>query len=74
MLAVGGPVNGGRFYGKWTGLSSRTLYEGRDLPVHTDFRDVFAEFLAGLYGFHADEHRFFPEYDANDKPLGLIKT
>jgi uncharacterized protein (DUF1501 family) len=74
MLAVGGPVNGGRFYGRWTGLSSNSLYEGRDLPVYTDFRDVFAEVLAGLFGFQADEHRFFPEYDANDKPIGLIKA
>ncbi len=74
MLAVGGPINGGRFYGKWTGLSSRSLYEGRDLPVHTDFRDVFAEILSGLYGFQADEHQFFPEYDANDKPIGLVKV
>jgi uncharacterized protein (DUF1501 family) len=73
MLAVGGPVNGGKVYGKWTGLSSRSLHEGRDLPVYTDFRDVFAEVLAGLYGFHADQHQFFPEYDANDKPMGLIK-
>jgi uncharacterized protein (DUF1501 family) len=74
MLAVGGPINGGKVYGKWTGLSSRSLYEGRDLPVYTDFRDVFAELLAGLYNFHADDHQFFPEYDANDKPMGLIKT
>lgn len=73
MLAVGGPVNGGKVYGKWTGLGSRQLYEGRDMPVYTDFRDVFAELLAGLYGFQADDHQFFPEYDANDKPMGLIK-
>ena len=74
MLAVGGPVNGGRFYGKWKGLNRQNLYEGRDLPVHTDFRDVFAETLAGLFGFQADDHQFFPEYDANDKPMGLFKT
>jgi uncharacterized protein (DUF1501 family) len=74
MLAVGGPIKGGRFYGKWTGLSSRSLYQGRDLPVHTDFRDVFAEILAGLYGFQADDHQFFPQYDANEKALGLMKT
>ena len=74
MLLVGGPVNGGKVYGKWTGLGSRSLYEGRDLPVYTDFRDVFAEVLAGLYGFQADAHQFFPEYDANDKPMGLIKS
>lgn len=74
MLAIGGPVNGGKVYGKWTGLGSRSLYEGRDLPVYTDFRDVFAEVLAGMYGFRADDHQFFPDYDANDKPMGLIKT
>jgi uncharacterized protein (DUF1501 family) len=74
MLALGGPVNGGRFYGKWRGLNRQNLYEGRDLPVFTDFRDVFAETLAGLFGFQADDHQFFPEYDANDKPMGLIKT
>ena len=74
MLAIGGRVNGGKVYGKWTGLSSRSLHEQRDLPVYTDFRDVFAEVLAGLFGFVADEHQFFPEYDANAKPLGLIKT
>ncbi len=73
MLAVGGPINGGKVYGKWTGLASRSLHEGRDLPVYTDFRDVFAEVLAGLYGFQADDHQFFSEYDANDKPMGLIK-
>ncbi len=74
MLLVGGPINGGKVFGKWTGLGSRNLYEGRDLPVYTDFRDVFAEVLAGLYGFQADSHQFFPEYDANDKPMGLIKS
>ncbi len=74
MLVIGGKVNGGKVYGKWTGLGSRSLYEGRDLPVYTDFRDVFAEVLAGMYGFVADDHQFFPEYDANDKPLGLMKT
>lgn len=74
MLAVGGPVKGGKVYGKWTGLDRSRLYEGRDLPIYTDFRDVFAETLLGLYGFDADAHRFFPGYDANERALGFMRS
>lgn len=63
MLAIGGRVRGGQVYGKWTGFGQRDLYRGRDLPVHTDFRDVFAEVLLKLYRFDAREHPFFPEYE-----------
>lgn len=73
MLAVGGPVKGGRVYGRWTGLDRSRLYEGRDLPIYTDFRDVFAETLLGLYGFDADANRFFPGYDANERALGFMR-
>ena len=41
-VVVGGRgVKGGRVYGKWPGLGQDQLYEGRDLAVTTDFRDVF---------------------------------
>jgi uncharacterized protein (DUF1501 family) len=43
LLVLGGPVRGGRVYGRWPGLSPADLYEGRDLAVTTDFREVFAE-------------------------------
>ncbi len=42
MWLLGGPVAGGRVYGRWPGLDARALYEGRDLAVTTDFRDVLA--------------------------------
>ncbi|MEM6394221.1 MAG: DUF1501 domain-containing protein [Planctomycetota bacterium] len=73
MMAVGGMVNGGQIYGKWTGLERRTLVAGRDLRVHTDFRRIFAESLATLYGFEADEHDFFPEYRSREKPVGFLR-
>ncbi|MEM7627441.1 MAG: DUF1501 domain-containing protein [Planctomycetota bacterium] len=73
MFAVGGMVNGGKVYGKWTGLERRGLVDGRDLRVHTDFRRVFAETLASLYGFEADEHDFFPEYKSREKPVGFLR-
>jgi uncharacterized protein (DUF1501 family) len=43
MFVVGGPVKGGRVYGKWPGLSQDRLYEGRDLALTTDFRRVVGE-------------------------------
>ena len=72
MLAVGGMVKGGNVYGKYTGLEKANLYQNRDLPVHIDFRVVFAEALYALFGFHADKTDFFPEYKANDKPVGFL--
>jgi uncharacterized protein (DUF1501 family) len=43
MLVLGGPVRGGRVYGRWPGLAPEQLFEGRDLARTTDFRDLFAE-------------------------------
>lgn len=47
MFVLGGKVRGGRVYGDWPGLAREQLYEGRDLALTTDFRDVFAEVLSG---------------------------
>jgi uncharacterized protein (DUF1501 family) len=43
MLVLGGPVAGGKVYGRWPGLAREQLFEGRDLAVTTDFRLLFAE-------------------------------
>src|SRR6202047_3844445 len=43
MFVLGGPVKGGKVYGKWPGLSNEQLNEGRDLAVTTDFRRVLGE-------------------------------
>jgi uncharacterized protein (DUF1501 family) len=43
MFVLGGPVRGGRVYGRWPGLAPEQLNEGRDLTVTTDFRQVLAE-------------------------------
>src|SRR5216117_2573362 len=50
MLALGGPVNGGRVLGRWPGLGVEQRFEGRDLAVTTDFRDLFGEILARHLG------------------------
>ncbi len=43
MFVMGGPVKGGKVYGKWPGLDQSQLYEGRDLALTTDFRRVVGE-------------------------------
>jgi len=43
MFVVGNSVRGGKVYGDWPGLKNDQLYEGRDLAVTTDFRDVCGE-------------------------------
>jgi uncharacterized protein (DUF1501 family) len=43
MLVLGGPVRGGKVHGRWPGLHRDQLFEGRDLAVTTDFRDLFTE-------------------------------
>lgn len=43
MFVLGGPVRGGKVYGQWPGMSPEQLYEGRDLAITTDFRQVLGE-------------------------------
>jgi uncharacterized protein (DUF1501 family) len=58
-FVLGGEVRGGRVYGKWPGLEGNDLYEGRDLAVTTDFRDLLGELLARHLGAR-DLAKVFP--------------
>jgi uncharacterized protein (DUF1501 family) len=61
MLLIGGPVRGGRVYGRWPGLGEADRFEGRDLAVTTDFRDVFGELVTRHLGAAPDAlARIFP--------------
>ena len=50
MFMMGGPVKGGKVYGRWPGLDLSQLYEGRDLAVTTDFRQVLGEAVSRHLG------------------------
>ena len=50
MMVIGGGVRGGQVYGHWPGLAREQRYEGRDLAVTTDFRDVFGEIVVRHLG------------------------
>jgi uncharacterized protein (DUF1501 family) len=72
MMVLGGPVRGGKVYGKWPGLEKEQLYEGRDLAVTTDFRAVLGELVTGHLG-QKDLAQVFPGYQPGES-LGLLRT
>jgi uncharacterized protein (DUF1501 family) len=69
MFVMGGAVKGGKVYGQWPGLQKEQLYEGRDLALTTDFRDVLGELVARHLG-NPTLNGVFPGY--NSKFLGLV--
>jgi len=69
MFVLGGPVKGGKVYGRWPGLEKEQLYEDRDLALTTDFRDVLGELVIRHLGNPALAE-VFPGYDP--KYLGLV--
>jgi uncharacterized protein (DUF1501 family) len=71
MLALGGPVRGGKVYGRWPGLAPEVLYEGRDLDLTTDFRTVCAEVISRHLG-QKDLGKIFPGFQFSKQALGLI--
>jgi uncharacterized protein (DUF1501 family) len=61
MMVIGGGLRGGHVYGKWPGLAIDRRYDGRDLAVTTDFRDLFGEIVTRHMGV-ADARSVFPGY------------
>ena len=70
MFAMGGDIQGGKVYGDWPGLHEEQLYDGRDLALTTDFRDVLGELVARHIG-NPNLKSVFPGYDS-PKFRGLL--
>jgi uncharacterized protein (DUF1501 family) len=70
MFVMGGDVRGGKVYGEWPGLAEEQLYEGRDLALTTDFRDVLGELVSKHLG-NANLKSVFPNYQ-DPKFRGLL--
>jgi uncharacterized protein (DUF1501 family) len=70
MFVMGGDIHGGKVHGVWPGLAREQLYEGRDLNVTTDFRDVLAELTVKHLG-NREVASVFPGYAA-PKFRGLV--
>ncbi len=70
MWLLGGTTPGGKVYGRWSGLRENDLYEGRDVPITTDFRDVLCFTLNNHLAVSKKSlANIFPDYTMSNKPL-----
>jgi len=73
-FVMGGEIAGGRVHGRWPGLEPGALYEGRDLALTTDFRDLLGEVLIRHTGAR-DLKRVFPGHTINPSRFpGVLKA
>src|SRR6202158_5658103 len=73
MFVMGGPVKGGKVYGKWPGLGPEQLNEGRDLALTTDFRSVLGEVISGHLGSN-NLKTVFPGFNSGEKFLDILRA
>jgi len=71
MFVMGGPVKGGKVYGKWPGMDQSQLYEGRDLAVTTDFRQTLAE-AVDLHLANEKVQQVFPGFEGYRRSLNYL--
>ncbi len=66
MWLLGGGIRGGQVLGTWPGLAPSQQFEGRDLEITTDFRDVMTLlFKQHLQISPAKLASIFPEFRAS---------
>jgi uncharacterized protein (DUF1501 family) len=71
MFVLGGPVRGGRIYGRWPGLAPGQLNENRDLALTTDFRTVLSELVLKQIG-NRNLRQVFPGFEDVSRKLELL--
>ena len=76
MWVMGGNVEGGKIYGQWPGLSANALYEGRDLAVATDFREIITIVLQAQFGLTSSQiSKVLPNSPVPGRELsGLVRV
>lgn len=71
-MLLGGGVRGGKVHGEWPGLEAPALYQGRDLAITTDFRDIVADVLEQRFRLgDAELARVLPQMPRR-KAVGLF--
>lgn len=72
MLLLGAHVAGGRVLADWPGLAPEGLYEGQDLAITIDCRDVLAEVVTGRLR-NPDVRNVFPDPGWVPTPRGVLR-
>ncbi len=74
MLALGGRVNGGQFFGEFPGLDKSSLFENQDLATTTDYRQVLAEALVRRLNYPSGSlSSIFPGLESY-APMGIFEA
>lgn len=71
MFMVGNRVIGHQVRSRWKTLEKENLFEGRDVPVTTDFRDVWSEVFASHFQV-ANASEVFPDFTSSTRLVGLF--
>ena len=71
MMVLSPGVHGGRVLGDWPGLAPHQLYEGQDLAITTDYRDVLSEILSERLG-NANPAAVFDDPSYRARALGIF--
>jgi uncharacterized protein (DUF1501 family) len=61
MFVLSGSATGGRVLTQWPGMTAQQLYQGQDLQVTIDYRDILAEIVSRRLG-NAQLDVVFPGY------------
>jgi uncharacterized protein (DUF1501 family) len=61
MFVLGGSATGGRVLTEWPGMTESQLYQGQDLQVTIDYRDILAEVVSRRLG-NTRLDLVFPDY------------
>ena len=68
MWILGGNIQGGKIYGEWRGLNKSRLYQGRDLPVTTDYRETISYILQKKFQLsNSSINKVFPRFAYQEK-------
>lgn len=75
IFLAGGLINGKQVISDWPGLGVRNLYEGRDLQMTIDARDVYSEVVKTVFDLDDDDitRNVFPGYRPK-RTLGLMRA
>ena len=75
IFLAGGLVKGKQVVSDWPGLSTKNLYEGRDLLMTIDARDVYAEVIKTVFDLNDEDisRDVFIGYNS-PRTLGIIRS
>ncbi len=71
MMALGGNIAGGQVLANWPGLGSSDLYDGQDLAITIDYRDVISVILTKRGGA-SSAAAIFPDSSYKPTEYGVV--